>query len=114
MKKGDVFLIFLVAVVAAVFLWGARDGSVAAIYIDGEIYKKVPLYKDDVIVIESQYGKNTVLIKNGKVSVTDSDCRGGDCMNEGISKTSRAIVCLPNRLSIIIEEKTENETDVIL
>ena len=113
MKKGDVFLILLVLLLFAGCLLSQKKGTDAAIYIDGELYKKVSLSKDEVIVIESDYGKNTILIKDGKISVSDSDCKGKDCMKQGTSTTSRSIVCLPNRLSIIIEE-TKNETDVIV
>lgn len=115
MKKGDVF-VFLFAI-GIMFLWGSvsHSGSVAAIYVDGKLYDKVSLDANREIVIESEFGKNTVIIKDGEVSVTDADCPGKECEKGRISETARSIICLPNRLSIIIEDKkTNDETDVIV
>ena len=92
-----------------------KTGDSAAIYVDGELYRKVSLSKDDEITVKSKYGENTVVIKDGKVSIKDSDCPGKDCENGKISETSRSLVCLPNRLTVIIEsDKAKNETDVVL
>ena len=115
MKKGD--FIIIAVVIALMLSWAAfsKSGTTASIYIDGKLYKEVPLSKDDKIVVESEYGKNTVVIENGAVRITDSDCPGKDCEAGKISKSSRSLVCLPNRLTVIINgEKTKDETDVVL
>ena len=115
MKKGD-FLIIAV-VLMLVFSWAfmSKTGDSAAIYVDGELYERVSLSKDAEINVKSKYGENTVVIKGGKASITRSDCPGKDCENGEISETSRSLVCLPNRLTVIIErEKEKEETDVVL
>ena len=115
MKKGDFLIIAVVLAVLFAWLFCLKSGDSAAIYVDGELYKKVSLSDDAEINVKSKYGENTVIIKGGKVRITHSDCPGKDCENGEISKSARSLVCLPNRLTVIIEgDKTKEEADVIL
>lgn len=115
LKKGDFVVIALVVVLA--FMWAviSHEGSVAAIYVDGELYKKLPLNIDTQLIVESEFGTNTVVIEKGGAKIVDADCDNKQCETEVISETAHSLVCLPNRLSVIIEdEKNSNETDVII
>ena len=115
MKKGDIFLIIIA--VALLFLWFVpkEQGSEAAIYVDGKIYKRIPLEKDSEININSEFGENTVLVKNGVVTIVHADCPDKLCEKEKVDSSGGSIVCLPNRLSVIIENtKSENKADVLL
>lgn len=115
MKKGDIFLIIIA--VAFLFLWfiPKEQGSEAAIYVDGKIYKRISLEKDCEININSEFGENTVSVKNGTVTIVHSDCPDKLCEKEKVDSSGGSIVCLPNRLSVIIENtKIENKADVLL
>lgn len=115
MKKGDFLVVALAVVLMLFWVLMSHRGGVAAIYVDGELYKSVPLSENAHIVVESEFGTNTVVIKNSVVTITDSDCENKLCEAEHISETAHSIVCLPNRLSVIIEDsKSNDETDVIL
>lgn len=115
MKKGDFLVVALAFLLMLSWLLISHKGGVAAIYVDGELYKRVPLNKNAEIVVKSEHGTNTVVIKNSVVTVKDSDCENKLCEKEHISETAHSIVCLPNALSIIIEDSNEkDETDVIL
>lgn len=115
MKKGDFLVVALALILMVSWLMISHKGGVAAIYVDGELYKKVPLNENATVVVESDHGKNTVVIKNSVVTVTDSSCDNKLCEAEHISETAHSIVCLPNRFSVIIEDSNEkDETDVIL
>lgn len=115
MKKGDIFVLLIAVILAFLWMITSHRGSVAAIYIDGELYKELPLSVNRELTIESEWGKNTIAIKDGQVKVIDSDCIGKECETGEISQTAHSIVCLPNRLSIIIEDKkAKEETDVIV
>lgn len=115
MKKGDFAIIALVLVLALIWSSASHKGGVAAVYIDGELYRKMPLDKDAQLVINSEFGTNTLIIEEGTARVVNSDCPGRQCEKTTVSETARSIVCLPNRLSIIIEDnKNDNETDVII
>ena len=115
MKKGDFAVIILAMVLAVSYILIPQNGSVAVVYVNGEIYEKLPLDKDTQLVVESEFGTNTVVIENGAVRIINSDCPNKKCETQTVSKAVRSIVCLPNRLSVIIENgKNDNETDVII
>lgn len=82
-----------------------QDGVVyAAVYISGEMIKKIDLDHDDIFTIDTRYGQNTLCVRNGMIAVTDSDCRGKDCVHMGyISHSGEFIACLPHELFIKIE-----------
>lgn len=113
-QKGDLLAVLLVVLLTAVSVavWfpqktPAQDALVQ-IYQNGELLQELPLAQNTELHLEGQY-RNTVRIENGTVSVTDSDCPGGDCMHSGaISHTGRSIVCLPNRVEIRITGRTSD------
>ena len=115
MKKGDTALIIIAVIVLAVWLFPSQSGDVAKVYVDGELQKELPLSEDCETLIESEYGTNRVIVSGGKVFVTDADCPDKLCEKSEISQSGRSIVCLPNRLSVIIEDgKKDEKIDVVI
>ena len=115
MKKGDFVIIAVVVSLLVSVVAFRKKGDTAVIYIDGDIYKKVSLSENTELEIESEFGHNTVVIKDGAVSIKNSDCRGKDCEHGSIKDGSRSLVCLPNRLTVMIEsDDKKDETDVVI
>ena len=114
MKKGDVALIVIAALFLVLWFIPKPDGGNVIISVNGEVYESVPLESSAEIVLENEYGKNTVVVKDGEVYVTDADCPDKLCKKNRISKSGESIVCLPNRLSVTIEGGNKKEVDVIL
>ncbi len=114
MRKGDIALIIIAALFLVLWLIPKPSGTTVTITVDGEFYKSVPLDTDTQIMVESEYGKNTVIIKNGEVSVTGANCPDKLCEKESIGKSGESIVCLPNRLCVTVGGENEKEVDVIL
>lgn len=86
---------------------GKEQGNTVVIYQDGEKIQELSLKENNEIVLSNNY-TNRVEIKEGKVSITKSDCPGEDCVHSGwISEPGRSIVCLPNRVEIRIEGNAE-------
>lgn len=107
-RKGDLLAVGLVlaaAVLLTVFFWlrySKTEAAVARIYLNGELVHEMPLDVDAEYAVSGAY-HNTVTVKNGKVSVTFTDCPGGDCLRTGwIDSAGRSIVCLPNHMEIVI------------
>lgn len=91
--------LLLACLISCFFLFRTKEASSADIYIDGKLYRTVSLATDQTIEISTEYGRNTVTVKDGKLSVTEADCPDGYCM--GKPKSSGApIICLPHRLVI--------------
>lgn len=114
MRKGDIALITVAVISLVLWLIPKPQGGRVIISVNGEVYREVSLDENLVIPIETEYGKNTVVIEKGEVFVTDADCPDGLCEKGGISKNGESIVCLPNRLSVTVEGKNKEEVDVIL
>lgn len=119
--KNDLILIiaFVVAVfvVFSVFLITRKDGDTVKVKINGVTTAEYKLNQDFTTVIDSyNNGKNTLVIENGRVYIKDADCPDKICENHRpISKSGETIVCLPNRLIIIIERsKGENNPDIVV
>ncbi len=120
-RKGDValFVCFLILAAGIAFfplLGGAsaRGSDVVqadvTIRVAGDLYGKYSLSRDQELAIQTSYGSNTVVIKDGAVSVTRSDCNNQICVqHRPISETGEMIVCLPHRLSVEITSKAETD-----
>ncbi len=72
------------------------------------------LSKDQILEIEGFDGHTEIEIKDGKVRVLSSSCKNKDCIKRGtIEKNGESIVCLPNKVVIMIEGSGEEEIDAI-
>ena len=104
-QKGDwlAVAVTLLLAVAVFFLFLPKESgapAVAEIYLDGQLIYQLPLDTPAELEVSGDY-HNTVTVRDGKISVTASDCPGEDCVHSGAIGTSgRSIVCLPNRLEI--------------
>ena len=115
MKKADFIVVGFVAILLAV--WGVftSGGEEVCVFVDSEVYKTLSLSENTTINIETEYGKTTVVVKDGEVFIKEADCPNKLCQKSAISKSGQSIVCLPNRVSILIEGKTkETEADVLV
>ena len=83
-------------------------GSTVVISVNGEEIGRYPLNIDRELAVDTEYGHNTVTIRAGTVSVTESDCPNHDCERFGaVSDPARSILCIPHRLVIRITGKTD-------
>lgn len=96
-------VLLLGAVVFVAFLpRNSAQNATVQIYLEGNLIHELPLSDSCTLHIDGAY-HNTVVIENGAVQVTASDCPGEDCVHSGrISQTGRNIVCLPNRMEVRI------------
>ena len=112
-RKGDLIAAVLVAAVAVMTLiaflpGGGTEKSTVQVFRDGQLIRECALDENAVFQISGEY-ENTVTVENGRVSITDSDCPGRDCVHSGwISAAGRSVVCLPNRVEI----RVTGEADV--
>ncbi len=105
-----IFAFLLLASFVLIFMSGIlfpRDrGLYAVVELNGNLYGRYSLQEKEVqtLAIQSKFGYNNIVIKNGKVSVTESDCPDQLEIKAGtIFRSGEMLVCLPNRLVIRIE-----------
>lgn len=110
LKKADILLILVILILAVFSLlhWRAKNNTPAVfaeVTVGGEVYERFDLSKDyegDIPGING--GTNHLVIKDGKVQVTQASCPDKICVNQGIIAFSwdQPIVCLPNQVTVQI------------
>lgn len=114
MTKWDkaIFCILIAGAMLALFLQGflfsGRQGLQAVVEVDGKEYGRYMLQEKNgkTLAIRTEFGYNKIVIENGSVCVTESDCPDHlEIAAGGIQKSGEMLVCLPNRLVIRIEGK---------
>ena len=116
--KRDLILIgiLLLAASALFFLFKGKqageEGAAAVVTVDGTEIARYPLNRDGTFVLNG--GSNTLLIENGEAWISEANCPDKLCMGFGkISKKGEIIVCLPNRLIVVIEGGEAAEVDAV-
>ena len=100
------FWILLFAVILAVSsvlgLWLLRptQAGFAQVYSDGKLLLTLDLRIPRQETVKTEFGPNTVTVRDGKIAVTEASCPAGYCMQRGWCDGGAHIVCLPNRLVI--------------
>ncbi len=116
LRRGDIFLICGVLVVAAA-LWAVLrpggKGEWAVVTVGGLEIARYPLNQDwSGRIGDGHY--NVLQIQNGSVSVTDANCGDLTCVRMGkISRVGESIVCLPHQLTISIEGPGDTPFDAV-
>ena len=112
-RRGDwiaiLFVALLALAVAAAYLPTGRDLTDAAVlvYQDGALIHELPLQADAQLEVDGDY-RNTIVIRDGRAAILESNCPGGDCIRSGwIAEPGRSIVCLPNRVEIRIGGRSD-------
>lgn len=104
----------LLLAAAAMLFWyfGRNDGDCVSVLLDGAEIARYPLAEDTVVAIASGEGtgENTLVIEDGKASVSDANCPDGICVqHRAISQVGETIVCLPHKLVIKIIQSADKQ-----
>ena len=107
-----VILIVLLMICSFVLLFvnKSETGTVAIVYVNNEVYTTIDLtqkkYRE--YAIKTEMGYNLVIVENGKICVTDSDCPDKICVKTGFIDGGVPIICMPHKLEIVV---LNNEVD---
>ena len=111
--KNDILLVLAVLLLAGI-LYGARlllrrQGGEAVVTVDGTQVAVLPLNEDaELVLAGADFGlggddTNTVVVRDGRVCVTDANCPDKICEHQGwIEYGGESIVCLPHRLVVTV------------
>lgn len=112
LRKGDLILItaILLATIALFIFRPLRHpGTTVTITVDGVYYGSWELSKDVEIPIQGYSGTNCLQIASGTASMISADCPDLLCVHHApISNTGERIVCLPNRVIVSIDTKSNS------
>ncbi|HAA85764.1 MAG TPA: hypothetical protein DCE14_05345 [Kosmotogaceae bacterium] len=108
----DLMVILIMAITFLLFFPAASNGAeVAHVFQDGQMIRTVDLFLDSLIEI----GDALVLqVEKGAVRVVEANCPDQICVKTGwTSSPGIPIVCIPNRIMIVIPRKNDQAIDVI-
>lgn len=116
MKKGDLIIAIVVIIMMAfigigylIYVNSMDNNRYVNIYVDRKLYKSIQLDEtvDLIVEVKTEYGYNKIHIHDNGVEVLDADCPNKDDVRQGFIKMPGIpIICVPNRLKIVIEDKT--------
>lgn len=120
MKKNDILLIGVLVLVAGVLFLGIgayrkrnAEGLEVVVKHAGQVVKSFPLSATDTVeyVYIAEGARNEIVMKNGKVYVSEANCRDQICVKtHAISQNGEIIVCLPHQLTVeIYAERIDGE-----
>lgn len=97
-----ILAVVLAVAIASLCIFLKPDGNQVEIYVDGTLKYTYSLSEERTITIDDT-GHNVIQIKDGKVTMLESDCPNQYCVTNGsISKVGQQIVCLPHKLVVVI------------
>lgn len=107
---GALLLVALVAVLLTVLTH--KEGARARVEVDGETVGSYPLSVNGEYEING--GTNILIIEDGEAYLSYADCPDKTCVSTGrIRYEGQSIICLPNKVSVIIEGETEGGVDFV-
>ena len=122
-KRNDIILataILIIAVAGLLFFNATKEnGSFVVVKIDGVekySYSITDNITKEIITGENGEYTNTLVIKDGKVSVSTANCPDKICVgHREISFVGETIVCLPHKVVIEIQKEENNQSlDVVV
>lgn len=108
-RRNDMILLagilIVVALFAALFMLTRKEGAYATVLKDGKEIARYSLGEDQKIPIsDGETMTNLLVIKDGKAFMEAAICPDQICVDHrAISKSGETIVCLPQKLVILIE-----------
>lgn len=115
----DIILVLVILLIVALsFIYIAsnkKSGKKVIVKQDGNIIQEIKLderakYKINI----PGGGYNTIVVKNGQVSMLEADCKDQICVRHNPIKFDKeVIICLPHRLSVEIVSDEKSKMDMI-
>ncbi len=105
--------LLLFGVCLMVWVWQSGNGGRTAVIMQNgiELYRFALDQQRTVTIQEENGGENVVIISPEGVCISEANCPDGLCVKQGtVTRPGIPIVCLPNRLVVVIEGGPEDET----
>ena len=110
-----VLLLLSLGAASLIFL-KPTSGSVANVYLDGELIRSIDLSEVTEgyeFTVQSERGINVVRVEKGRICVKEADCPDKVCVRSGwLGSAAAPICCLPHKLVIKIEKDGNAGGDV--
>lgn len=109
-KKKEIIVVVIVILVLLLSLFIIKiikkEGKYVIVRLDGKIVNVYDLSENGTYILNN--GSNILCISNYKAYLLSATCPDNLCVKQGkINEISESIVCLPNKLSIVISNNKE-------
>lgn len=116
MNKSDKILILvvfiLIIVLSIIKLLCFKTGNYANVYYENKVIKRIDLRIDSTYTVNGYNGEVVIEVKDNKIRVKEEKSPLHICSRQGFVSDSTPIICLPNKIIIKIENKS-NDLDAI-
>ncbi|MCQ2558481.1 MAG: NusG domain II-containing protein [Oscillospiraceae bacterium] len=105
-NDGILIAVLLVVGIGSVLWWflSRETGGRVIIRINGQITATYSLNENGEYKLNN--GTNLLVIRNGKACMTEADCPDRICVKTGwIQYNGQTITCLPNKVTVAVEEE---------
>ena len=107
-----VSLILISCVSLACLLIFRQDGKTVSVEINGEVVGEYSLDTDGEYPLNG--GTNILIIENGEAYMRSADCPDRTCVRTGrVCYAGESIVCLPNRVAIVVKGEDASGVDLV-
>lgn len=80
-----------------------KPGEYCVVTVNGEEYGRFSLSEEREEIIETQKGRNVLVIKDGYADITEASCPDGLCERQHkINESGESLVCLPNKVTVTV------------
>jgi hypothetical protein len=114
----DGLLVLLLLVLAVLITVKAADrskGATATVRVNGKAVLTLDLYRQGHHSIHGPLGATVIETGQGKVRVLESPCAHKICVRMGAaSRNGQTILCVPNRVAIIVESGDDSGVDGVV
>lgn len=115
-RTGKIIICAFVAVLlvcTAFICLAPKGGQTALIYLDGELLQSVDLSAVEAAYLVQVGEGNVLLVEPGRISMHSANCPDQLCVKQGAASEVQPVVCLPNRVMVIIEGLRKNDLDAV-
>lgn len=86
----------------------------ARIFHRNELIETLDLQRPGEFLVRGSLGPLGITVAGGRVQIVEAACRHKTCQRLGeISRRGESLVCIPNRLRIVIDGRRENRVDAV-
>lgn len=118
MKKADFIVIGVVLAVVGVLVFflyfvNGDTGKYVQVEVDGKIVDTVELNQDYEKRYDFDGDTNILVIKEGKASVSQANCKDGICVNHmPVSRVGESIICLPHKFVVTVVDDKADDAEI--
>ncbi|NOX19754.1 MAG: NusG domain II-containing protein [Nitrospirae bacterium] len=109
------FVFLLIMSISGFFfarILSANQSDLVTVEVKGKMVYRLSLLQDTTVNVKGPLGTTVIEIKDGRVRVKDSPCPEKICVKQGWTKHG-AIVCVPNKVVVIIGTDNNRTLDAI-